>query len=125
MEEIHLTEEQGEQDPHKGILLFALRGLRGSHRPYQTHLFDEPGNRYFTLSTTHKDTFLSLGRLDTAVKLILCKIFAETFHRTKDPEIVFTFEPEDPADKPRALQVIRTEGMHGPGTLIFHLSPIH
>lgn len=125
MQKIHLTEEQGDQDPHKGILLLALRGLRNSHYPYQIHRFDEAGNRYFVLSTTHKDTFLSLGRLEPAVQLILCKLFAETFHRTKDSEIVFTFEPEESADRPRALQVIRTEGMDGPGTLIFHLSPIH
>ena len=125
MEKIHLDIATGSPvDSRDAVLLRALRGLRDSHHPYQFNLYDPRGHQYFVLSTTHKDTFLSLGKLDEPTRLMLCMFFVEAYQRSKDPEMVFTYEPAF-GEKKTALHVVRSEGINGPGTLIFHLSPIY
>lgn len=126
MEKIHLNVTIGSPvDSPNSVLLRALRELRDSPQPYQIPVISTNG-KSFVLSTTHKETHLALGKLSPILRLMLCDFFEEAYCEKRDPEMIFTFEPERITEKPRALQVVRMEGVSTTRrTPTFHLSPIH
>lgn len=111
-------------DSRDSVLLRALQELRDSHQPYQIPVISS-GRQQFVLCTTHKDTYLALGKLDSDHRLMLCDFFEESFNKGRDPEMIFTFEPVGLDKRRSALQVIRSAGELNSRIPTFYLSPIH
>jgi hypothetical protein len=92
-----VLEEQVDPRLHrlKSALLAARDALRDPQRLYGTRVSIERSVEVYFLQTTHKDTWLKLGRLTEENHRQLVKVFEWHYEETQASQIFFSFKKDD------------------------------